>query len=161
MSGQSDVATADRIFGALPYLIPIIEVFRYGYKIFDILPFFAVIYSFISPLATIYTNTSFGAFAIFLLLYFLVIRNPSVSRFVRFNVLQSLMVSILLSLCGIAITYLLAPIPGLDQVIGVFAKVIFLGTWALVTYAVVSTAMGKYPEVPQLSENVHFMLDRM
>jgi uncharacterized membrane protein len=163
MSGRSDVAGADRIFGALAYLIPIIEVAAYGLisNLFDTFPIFQTIYSFLSPITSIYSGTPFGSFAIFLLLYFLVISNPRVSRFVRFNVLQALMISILLSLCGLVIKYLLIPIPGLTQMILVLAKVIFLGTWALSIYGIVATGMGKYAEVPQLSENAHFMVDRM
>jgi uncharacterized membrane protein len=146
----------------LPYLIPIIEVYRYGFSIFGILPFFEVIYSFLAPLTQIYMGSQFGSFAIFLLLYFLVIRNPSVNRFVRFNVLQALMISILLSLCGLAIQYLLLPLVGSGgQIISVLAKVIFLGTWAISIYGVAATVFGKYAEVPQLSENAHFMVDRM
>jgi uncharacterized membrane protein len=160
MSGQSDVATADRIFGALPYLILIIEVSKYLGSVVGWLPFFGNIYVFLLPLIQIYYGVPYGSLAIFLLLYFLVLRNHSVSHFIRFNVLQSIMVSVLLTLCGLLI-YLIAQVPSTSALILVFQKVIFLGTWAISLFGIVSSAVGQYAEVPQLSENVHVMVDRM
>jgi uncharacterized membrane protein len=162
MSGRSDVAVADRVFASLAYLLPIMDVFKFGMSIFDILPFFKDVYIFLLPVIKIYLGSGFGSFAIFLLLYFLVLRNQSISRFIRFNVLQAVMMGILISLCSIAISYLLNPILGADSaLLSVVSKVIFLGTWAVCAFGIISSAMGKYAEVPQLSENTHFMVDRM
>ena len=162
MSGRSDVAVTDRVFASLAYLLPIMDVFKFGLSIFDILPFFKDIYIFLLPVIRIYLGSGFGSFAIFLLLYFLVLRNQSISRFIRFNVLQAVMLGILISLYSIAVTYLLNPILGADSsLISVVSKVIFLGTWAICAFGIISSGMGKYAEVPQLSENTHFMVDRM
>jgi uncharacterized membrane protein len=160
MSGQSNVATADRIFGALPYLILIIEVSRYLPSISGWLPFFGNIYVFLLPLIQIYYGVSYGSLAIFLLLYFLVLRNHSISHFIRFNVLQSIMVSVLLTICGLLI-YLVSQVPTTSSLILIFQKVIFLGTWAIALFGIVSSALGQYADVPQISENVHVMVDRM
>jgi uncharacterized membrane protein len=163
MNGRSDVAVADRIFASLAYLLPIMDVARFlSSGIAEILPIFNVIYSFMAPVLKIYLGSGVGSFGIFLLLYFLVIRNQSVARFVRFNVLQAIMLGILISLSSLALSYVLIPVLGADSaLISVLLKVIFLGTWALCIFSMVSSAIGRYPEVPQLSENTHFMIDRM
>jgi Chloroplast import apparatus Tic20-like len=162
MNWRSDISTADRFFGCLPYLIPIIEVFRYGMSLMDILPIFGQIYLFILPVMQIYYGVPMGAFAVFLLLYLLVVRNTSIHRFVRFNTLQAIMIDILISLSGLVLNYLITPILGGESVIiQVLSKVIFLGVWAMCLFSIFRTATGKYAEIPQLSENVHFYVDRM
>jgi Chloroplast import apparatus Tic20-like len=162
MNGRSDVAVADRIFASLAYLLPIMDVVKFGGSIFDILPFFREVYIFLMPVIKIYLGSGIASFAIFLLLYFLVLRNQNIARFIRFNVLQAVMLGILISLCDLGIRYLLDPILGTSSpVVSVLSKVIFLGTWAICAFGIISSATGKYAEVPQLSENTHFMVDRM
>jgi Chloroplast import apparatus Tic20-like len=162
MNGRSDVAIADRFFASIAYLLPIMDVIKFGSSIFDVLPFFRSIYVALMPLIQIYLGMRFASFAIFLLLYFFVLRNQNVARFIRFNVLQAVMLGILISLTDIAISSLLSPIMGADSaLISVLSKVIFLGTWAICAFGIGSSMMGKYADVPQLSENTHFMVDRM
>jgi Chloroplast import apparatus Tic20-like len=162
MNWRSDISAADRFFGCLPYLIPIIEVIRYGGSLFEILPIFQSIYLALMPIINFYYGVPMGAFAVFLLLYFLVVRNTSIHRFVRFNTLQAIMLDVLISLCGLVLNYLIIPIvSGQSVIVQVLSKVIFLGVWAICLFSIVSTASGKYAEVPQLSENVHFYVDRM
>ncbi|NJS17114.1 MAG: hypothetical protein HC787_10510 [Nostocaceae cyanobacterium CSU_2_110] len=48
------------------------------------------------PLELIYSAIPLAGFVIFLLLYAAVVNNPNVSRFIRFNTLQAILLDILL-----------------------------------------------------------------
>jgi uncharacterized membrane protein len=162
MNWRSDISAADRFFACLPYLIPIIDVFRYGLKLMGTLPIFGSVYKVILPIMQIYYGLPMGSLAIFLLLFFLVIRNPNVHRFVRFNTLQAIMLGIVITLGGLALSYLIVPVAGADSLlVEVLEKVMFLGVWAICLFAMIKSALGEYADVPQLSENVHFYIDRM
>jgi uncharacterized membrane protein len=157
-SSGSDIAS-DRFFGSLAYLLPILDVSSFGVFVFQQFPIVRQLYQLLAPLMFIY-SIPFGSFILFLGLYIGVVNNPRISRFIRFNVLQSILIGILLSLCGLLLQYVLLPIVGGSVVTQVLMNVVFLGTIALSFYGIAMSAMGKYTEFGQLSETAHTQIDR-
>jgi Chloroplast import apparatus Tic20-like len=169
MSWQSSQTAADRFFGGLPYLLPIIEVFSFGIFIFQQFPVVAQLYLPLTPLMVIYgaiNGTTVGGFGVgslifFLILYLGVVTNPRIHRFIRFNTLQAILIGILLSLCGIILSYVLLPLLGIGSAAHqVISNIIFLGTIAMSVYGIICAALGKYTEIPQLSETAQMQIDR-
>jgi uncharacterized membrane protein len=158
MSWQSSETAADRFFGSLAYLLPIADVFFFGKFVFAQFPIVEQLYQPIAPLLAL--NNGIGGFLLFLGLYIGVVINPRISRFIRFNVLQSILIGILLSLCGLLLQYILLPIPGTGAVIEVLMNTVFFGTWAMAGYGIIMSALGKYTEIPQLSETAQMQIDR-
>jgi uncharacterized membrane protein len=154
MSWQSSQTAADRFFACLPYLLPIVEVAPFGRFIFSQFPIVQNLYLPLAPLI-ILKNTSFGGILLFFLLFLGVVSNPRVSRFIRFNALQSILIGVLLFLCGLIVNFI--PIVG---VVEVLSNVIFLGTIVACFYSMICSALGKYTEIPQLSETTHLQIDR-
>jgi Chloroplast import apparatus Tic20-like len=150
---------ADRLFGSLVYLLPIVEVYGFGGLVFAQFPIIAQLYQPLLPLMLIY-SIPYGGFILFLVLYFAVVKNPKVSRFIQFNTLQSILIGIAISLCGIFLRYILLPIFVPDVVTQVLATAVFVVTVAIAGYAIVMSAMGKYTDVPKLSEAAQMTLDR-
>jgi Chloroplast import apparatus Tic20-like len=150
---------ADRFFGSLVYLLPILEVYGFGGLVFAQFPIVAQLYQPLLPLLFIYT-IPFGGFILFLVLYLAVVKNPKISRFIQFNALQAILIGIAISLCGIFLQYILLPIfvPGI--VTQVLTTVVFVVTIAIAGYAIVMSALGKYTDVPKLSEAARITLDR-
>jgi uncharacterized membrane protein len=163
MNWRNNVSASDRFFACLPYLLPITGVFRYGGSLINTFPIFqSIYYGFILPVYSLLPSGEFGTFGVFLLLYFLVVRNQRVNRFVRFNTLQSIMLGVLVSLFGLALQYVVIPLlSGNNPIVVLLPMLAFLGVWAVCLFSIVKSAMGEYAEIPQLSENVHFNLDRM
>jgi uncharacterized membrane protein len=159
MNWQSSQTAADRFFGCLPYLLPIVDVASFGMFIFQQFPIVAQLYLPLQPLMDL-NNSSFGGLILFFGLYLGVVINPKISRFIRFNTLQAILIGILISLCGIVLSYLLLPIIGKGVVTQVLMNVIFLGTMAMSVYGMVMSALGKYTEIPQLSETAQMQVDR-
>ncbi len=164
MSSQSSQTAANRFFGCLPYLLPIIEVFPFGMVIFQQLPIARELYSILFPLMWLYgiiNSITFGSFIFFIILYLGVVQNPAIDRFIRFNTLQSILIGILLSLCGIVLGVLLKVMlitegSAIHQVI---ESTIFIVTIAACVYSIVISALGKYTDIPKLSETTHLHLD--
>lgn len=159
MSSSSSETASDRFFGSLAYLLPIVDVFSFGIFVFQQFPIVRQLYQLLEPLMFIY-RIPFGSFILFLGLYLGVVNNPRISRFIRFNVLQSILIGILLSLCGLLLQYLLLPLFRDSVVTQVLMNVIFLGTIALSFYGIAMSAMGKYTEFGQLSETAHLHVGR-
>jgi drug/metabolite transporter (DMT)-like permease len=150
---------ADRLFGSLVYLLPIVEVYGFGDLVFAQFPIVAQLYQPLLPLMFIYT-IPYGGFILFLVLYLAVVKNPKISRFIQFNTLQAILIGIAISLCGIFLTYILLPIFVPAVVTQVLSTVVFVLTIAIAGYAIVMSALGKYTDVPKLSEAAQMTLDR-
>jgi Chloroplast import apparatus Tic20-like len=162
MNWRNDISGSDRFFSCLPYLIPIIDVVSYGGNLIGTFPIFRSIYNFIQPIMQIYNGSSMGSLAIFFLIFFLVVRNPRIHRFVRFNALQAIMLGILVSLFGLALNFVVKPLLSFSNPIVILLPMLaFLAVWAVCLFAICKSALGQYAEVPKLSENVHLTLDGM
>jgi Chloroplast import apparatus Tic20-like len=157
MSSYNSVSTADRFFGGLAYLLAIVRAFPFGMFIFQQFPIVEDFYRPLEPLLNLYSG--YGGFILFLVLYFGVVNNHQISRFIRFNLLQSILIGVLLSLCGLLLQFLL-PIFGMGAIIQVLMTTVFLGTLAMSGYGIFMSALGKYTEIPQLSESAQIQVDR-
>ena len=167
MSWQSSETAADRFFGSLAYLLPIIEVFSFGMFIFQQFPIVTLLYVPLAPLMLIYgmiNGTRIGGFGVgslilFLALYLGVVTNPRIARFIRFNTLQAILIGILISLCSLTLEILL-PIITASAIHQILFNIVFLGTIGMCGYGIVMSALGKYTEIPQLSETAQLHIDR-
>lgn len=158
MSSQSSETALDRIFGSLAYLLPIADVYFFGIFIFQQFPIFGDIYQPLAPLISL--NNGFGGFILFLALYLGVAVNPKISRFIRFNVFQAILIGILISLCRLLLQAVLLKIIGDGPITQVLMNTVFFGTWAMAGYGIVMSALGKYTEIPQLSQTAQMQVDR-
>ncbi len=158
MSSHSHTA-ADRFFGCLPYLLPIADVYFFGMFLFQEFPSLQQLYIPLAPLLAI-NNSGYGGFILFIGLYLGVVNNQKISRFIRFNTLQAILIGILISLCGLILSYVLRPIIGMGPITQVLMNVIFLGTIAASGYGIIMSAMGEYTQIPQLSETAQIQVDR-
>jgi uncharacterized membrane protein len=156
---MSSETAADRFFGSLAYLLPIADVYFFGLFVFKQFPIFEQLYQPLAPLLAV-NNNQIGGFVLFFGLYVGVVVNPRISRFIRFNVLQAILMGILLSLCGLLLQYVLLPIIGMGLLTQVLMNVVFFGTFAMAVYGIGMSALGKYTEIPQLSDNAQIQIDR-
>jgi Chloroplast import apparatus Tic20-like len=144
MSWSNNFTVADRAYGCLAYLLPLLSVL--GQFPVNIPPFLQIFYA-VSPLAIV------------IALYFFVLKNRKISRLIRFNVLQAMLLGAMLSLCRIVIGALLMPILGQSGLI-----LLMLASVAIVgvsLYSMVITAQGKYAEIKELSKNTHLWVDNI
>jgi 4-amino-4-deoxy-L-arabinose transferase-like glycosyltransferase len=153
MTWRGSTDTKDRIFAALVYLLPLYSAFALGDSIFQQIPFLgAALVIVLTPLAFLYSSLgSFGSLIIFFVLFFAVVRNPRISHFIRFNTMQAILIDILVYLLGLALGFVARGL-GANFVLETLFNVVFLGAFAACVYSIIQSVIGKYADIPTISE---------
>lgn len=157
MTWRGSTTPKDRIFACLPYLLPLLEVLPFGTPLFMQFPALSYIFLPILPVAAFYNGVPFVSLIVFFALFLLVVRNENINHFIRFNAMQSILLLIILFLCNLVVSLVLQPL-GAGLITETILNVIFLGTVAAVIYSIVQTVMGRYAEIPTLSEAVYMQV---
>jgi hypothetical protein len=156
MSWRGSTSPIDRIFAALPYLLPIsIGVVSHGQRLLGSFGLDSVTEVF-SPIAQLSTFPL--GLIIFIALFALVINNSNINHFIRYNVFQALLIDIILTLVEVItpiLFKLLAFLPGMLEIAQVIDSTVFLGVVAAGGFSIVQTALGRYAEIPSLSNVVY------
>ena len=153
MTWRGSTDTKDRIFAALVYLLPLYSAFAFGVFIFQQIPFLgAALAIALYPLAFLYSSLgSFGSLIIFFVLFFAVVRNPRISHFIRFNTMQAILIDILVYLLGLALGFVARGL-GANLALETLFNVVFLGAFAACVYSIIQSVIGKYADIPTISE---------
>jgi hypothetical protein len=176
MSWQTQTP-ADRFFGSIAYLLPIVDAYFFGLFIFRQFPIVERAYIPLYPLMW-FRNLDFGAllsggllsglatggFLLFLGLYLYVVMNPRIGRFIRFNVLQAILIGILLSLTEIAFQHLFLTAIQVSEsfeVVPIVMDIIFAIAIGISFYAMAIAALGKYTQLARLSQAAQLHVDRL
>ncbi|NCR73414.1 MAG: hypothetical protein GPI93_20740 [Microcystis aeruginosa LG13-12] len=153
MTWRGSTDTKDRIFAALVYLLPLYSAASdFGDSIFQQIPFLgAALAIALYPLAFLYSSLgSFGSLIIFLVLFLAVVRNPRISHFIRFNTMQAILIDILVYLLGLVLGFVARG--GANLVVETLFNVVFLGALAACVYSIIQSVIGKYADIPTISE---------
>jgi len=152
MTWRGSTDTKDRIFAALVYLLPLYSAFAFGIFIFQQIPFLgAALAIVLTPLAFLYSSLgSFGSLIIFFVLFLAVVRNPRISHFIRFNTMQAILIDILVYLLGLVLGFVARG--GANLVVETLFNVVFLGAFAACVYSIIQSVIGKYADIPTISE---------
>ncbi len=165
MSWRGSTTVSDRIFACLVYLLPLLDLI--GLVARPLLmtqsfltPVLSVLVVPLSPLLAIYNGLGgIVSFVVFFALYLLVVRNENLPHFIRFNTMQAILFGIVLSLIGLIWSYVLAPILGSSVLLTqTLFNTIFLGMIVAVGFSVIQSALGKYAEIPTISEAVYMQV---
>lgn len=153
MTWRGSTDTKDRIFAALVYLLPLYSAFAFGIFIFQQIPFLgAALAIVLTPLAFLYSSLgSFGSLIIFFVLFFAVVRNPRISHFIRFNTMQAILIEILVYLLGLVLDFVARGL-GANLLVETLFNVVFLGAFAACVYSIIQSVIGKYADIPTISE---------
>ncbi len=157
MAWRGSTTVKDRIFACLPYLLPLVEGVSFGSYLLSQFPPLGVILIPLLPVLAIYNGVPFAGLIIFFALFMLVVRNEKIPHLIRFNTMQAILLSIVLSLCGLLIRAL-SPVPGANFAIETLFNTIFIGLLVAVVYSVAQTIMGRYAEIPAISDAVHMQV---
>lgn len=157
MAWRGSTTFPDRVLACLPYLLPLIEVFAFGQFLMNDFPLLGLIFLPLLPLLKIYYGVRYAGLIIFFALWLLVVRNENIAHFIRFNTMQAIILDIVIFVCGI-LTDLVRLVPGSGFAIQTLETTIFLGIVAAVVYSVAQSLMGKYAEIPAISDAVHMQV---
>jgi uncharacterized membrane protein len=161
MSWSSSPSITDRILAALPYVLPVIVGLPYGIQLITDFPIFGFLLVPLSPLLTIYgtlqSTIPFFGLIIFFALILLVVRNPNINHFIRFNTMQAILLNIILVVFSLVLSLFDPSIFG-NLIVSTLNNVLFLGMLAAVGFSMVQTFRGLYAEIPTISQAVHMQV---
>ncbi|MBD2205753.1 hypothetical protein H6G33_26615 [Calothrix sp. FACHB-1219] len=158
MTWRGSTTVSDRIFACLPYLLPLIDGLMFGYiSLLRQFPALQVVFLPLQPIIAIYASLGqIGQLIVFFALFFLVVRNEKILHFIRYNTMQAILLDIIVFLCSIVLR--VVALPGIDFAIQTVASTIFLGLVAAVGYSVAQSLMGRYAEIPAISDAVYMQV---
>lgn len=158
MTWRGSTQPLDRVFACLPYLLPLLDGIQFSIPFFNQFPVLQPILIPFLPLLQIYRGIPFLGLIIFFALFMLVVRNDNINHFIRFNTMQAILLDIVLILCSIITSLILQPALGGGLFLETIYNVVFLGTVVAIIYSVIQSALGRYAEIPTLSDAVYMQV---
>ena len=146
-----------RLLAALAYLLPWSDGLPFGRSLFGMFPALQWLSLPALPVVMLQQMVPFGGFLLFLALYLAVVRNQKVPYYLRFNVLQAILLDIVLVVISLAFSILLSPLGG-GFAVRTLSNTVFLGVLVLVAFAVVQCVQGKEADIPSVSDAVRMQL---
>nr|QCI04983.1 hypothetical protein [Callithamnion tetricum] len=164
IKNHNDITIIDRFGSILPYWLPLLEGLQnFGQQILPDYPFslMSLYKKTLMPLVIFYVTHPTLAFIIFFILYYLFVRakSPIPDRpFIRFNVLQSILLFLINSLLGA--TFRALPIEFRMSLYGLMlCNTLFWFVLSTITYSVLKSIEGKYAKIPVISQAVRIQID--
>ncbi|NDF63229.1 MAG: hypothetical protein EB136_10045 [Synechococcaceae bacterium WBB_3_034] len=153
---MADIPLWQRPLAVLAYLLPWSAALPFGQSLDNLFPALQWLVLPAVPVLMLERGVPFGSFLLFLVLFLAVVRNPQVPYFLRFNVLQAILLDIVLVVLSLA--FQLLRIGSLGFAGRTLANTVFLGMLVLLLFALVQCLRGKEADIPTLSEAVRMQL---
>jgi len=163
-SNVNSITILDRCGSILPYWLPLLEGLQnFGQQILPDYPFslMSLYKKTLMPFVIFYVTHPALAFVTFFVLYYLFVRakSPLPNRpFIRFNVLQSILLFLINSLLGA--TFRALPIEFRMSLYGLMlCNTLFWFVLSTIIYSVIKSIEGKYAKIPVISQAVRIQID--
>ena len=161
---KHQITIVDRVGSIFPYCLPLLEGLQnFGQQILPGYPFsiMSIYKKTLMPFVLFYVTHPALAFIVFFVLYYLFVRakSPIPDRpFIRFNVLQSILLFLINSLLGA--TFRALPIEFRMSLYGLMlCNTLFWFVLATIFYSVFKALEGKYAKIPVISQAVRIQID--
>lgn len=167
-SFQSDdkkkITSIDRFASTLPYWLPLLEGLQnFGQQILPDYPFglMNIYKQTLMPIVIFYATNPALAFVVFFVLYYLFVKtkSPIPDRpFIRFNVLQAILLFLINSFLGVIFRAL--PIEFRVSLYGLMlCNTLLWFVLSTITYSVIKSIEGKYAKIPVISQAVKIQIN--
>ena len=153
---MGEIPAWQRLLAVLAYVLPWSDALPFGESLDNLIPALKWLVVPAIPVLLLETNVPFGGFLLFLVLFLAVVRNPQLPYFLRFNVLQAILLDIVLVVLSLA--FQLLKLESLGFAGRTLANTVFLGMLVLLLFALVQCLRGKEADIPSLSEAVRMQL---
>ena len=154
MTWRGSTTFKNKILACLPYLLPVVAVVIHGDFLIEKCSVLKLVYSPLMPLVQIHYGVPYSGLIIFLALLILVVRNERINHFIRFNTMQAIILNVAIFLFGI-LSNVLRVFKAEFFVMQTLSTIIFVGVLISVVYSVAQTVMGRYAEIPAISDAVY------
>jgi hypothetical protein len=132
-------------------------VYPFGRFLLRQFPILGLIYLPLQPLLALYYGVQFASLIIFFVVYFAVVRNERINHLIRFNAMQAILIGIILTLISLVFR-ILAVVLTSSLLVETLFNIIFLGTLVASIYSIIQSLVGRYAELPGISEASYFQV---
>ncbi len=154
---NSTTPAIERFYASVVYLLPLLDSLIFGRFLFQQFPPLQLLFVPLLPLVQLYRGIPFSGLIIFFVLLFAVVRNENVTHFIRFNTMQAILLDIIVMVGGLIVNLLSSSLQ-LPFIVETITNMIFLGSVAAFVYALAQSVMGRYAEIPAISEAVNMQV---
>ncbi|EXB88152.1 hypothetical protein L484_005577 [Morus notabilis] len=153
MSSSTTTPATDRLISAVAYSLPFFNSLQYGRYLFLQYPKLGLLFDPLLPIISLYRSIPYSSFVAFFALYLGVVRNPSFSRYVRFNSMQAVTLDVLLVL-PLLVQRIFSPgRSGLGFRIMVWVhSALFVFSVLCFVYGSASSVLGRTPYLPFVAD---------
>ncbi|XP_044500557.1 protein TIC 20-II, chloroplastic [Mangifera indica] len=139
----------ERLISAVAYTLPFFNSLQYGRYLFMQYPQLGLLFDPFLPLLGLYRAVPYASFVAFFALYLGVVRNPSFSRYVRFNAMQAVTLDVLL-VVPLLLTRIFNPgRAGIGFKLMVWGhNAVFVFSCFCFVYGLICSMLGKTPYLP-------------
>ncbi|MBE9170172.1 hypothetical protein IQ238_22505 [Pleurocapsales cyanobacterium LEGE 06147] len=152
MAWRGSTDFKDRFFAAIVYMIPLVYAMPFGQFLFAQFPFLTLLQIPLIPITVVYSSIPFAGLIVFFILFAAVVRNERINHFIRFNTMQAILINIILFLCSIVLGLLARGLGSTNLLAQTLYNVIFIGSLAACLYSIVQSILGRYAEIPTISD---------
>ena len=146
-----------RLLAAAAYMLPWSDGIPFGQGLFGLFPILTWLQLPALPVVMVQQVVPFGSLVLFLVLFLAVVRNTRVPYFIRYSVLQAILVDIVLVL--IKLVFGVLQLNGGNFAGRTLSNTVVLGILVLVGFGVVASLRGKEADIPTVSEAVRMQLN--
>ncbi|WP_427160439.1 Tic20 family protein [Aliinostoc sp. HNIBRCY26] len=155
MVWRGTTSITDRIFACLPYLLPLINSLVFGSYLLGRFPILQLLLIPLQPIVVLYMSLGqLGRLLLFFALFIFVVRNEKIVHFIRFNTMQAILLNIVIFLCEV-LRELLGFIPNTGFAIETISNLVFVVVVGTVVYSMIQSLLGRYAELPTISDAVY------
>ena len=151
------VSIWQKLLGIFIYMLPWSDAIPFGRYLFTDFPFLQWLSLPAIPIIIIQQTIPFGGLILFFGLFIGVVRNPKVPYFLRFNVLQAILIDIAIVLINYGFKILIPPMNG-NLITSTLSSTILIAVLAMVIFVTIECLQGKQPDLPGISEAVKIQL---
>ncbi|KAI3981053.1 hypothetical protein MKX01_036599 [Papaver californicum] len=150
VNGSAD--PPDRLISSICYFYPFLDGVQNGKYVITQLTPVQVLLQPLIPAIRVFKSFPFNWFLVFLTLYFIVVRNPNFSRYVRFNTMQAIVLHVLLIFPDL-LERSFNPTEGIGlDLIQSLDSTVFLFLLVSLIYGSGSCLLGQVPRLPIVAE---------
>tara|TARA_Y100001968_G_scaffold326346_2_gene369227 strand:+ start:172 stop:633 length:462 start_codon:yes stop_codon:yes gene_type:complete len=147
----------EKIIGILIYMLSWSEGLVFGRYLFHDYPLLNILAIPALPYIYIQQVIPFGSIILYICCFIFIIRNPKISYFIRYNMLQAILINISLIIINFIFEILLIPIGNL-LLVKTFSSTIFLSLLAIIIFSIFQCLKGCEPDIPGISNSVRMQL---
>jgi Chloroplast import apparatus Tic20-like len=166
MTWRGTVTVPDRLWAAMPYILPIASSISYAGAFIQLAPITTPVILPLAMMGLTYNRIvgllgNFGPLLIFFALFAFVVRNPKIPHFIRYNTMLAMMIDIMLTLVSLVfqavnLSVQMVTLQAASDPFGVVVLIFFAGVFitaaAAYGYSLFNVAQGKYAEIKWVSE---------